>query len=288
MKNMTQRWQQSLRADGLARGTRTERMRVLRRFSESIDVQPECATTEQIADWLAENLERWKPATRSSYYGHLKAFYTWLVMMDYRDDDPMIRIKRAKVPRTEARPVPDEHMPRLLAAISRKRTRAMILLAALAGLRVSEVARVRGDDVDLLGGTLRVLGKGGVVTDIVLHPMLLDIAIQMPRKGPWFPTHIGNRQGDCGSILGRSVSTIIGQNMRRAGVPGTPHSLRHWFGTTLVDDGTDMRTVQELLRHASLQTVQIYTKVSKAKKREGIRRLDPWRINTKPIESSAA
>lgn len=286
MNTLTERWHRSMRADGLARGTRTERERVMRRFSESIDVLPECATTDHISDWFADNLERWQPSTRSSYYGHLKSFYTWLILMDHRDDDPMIRIKRPKVPRTEARPVPDEHMPRLLARVNRKRSRAMILLGALAGLRVSEIARVRGDDFDLLGGTLRVLGKGGIVTDVILHPLLIEMAIQMPRKGPWFPTHIGNRQGDAGSILGRSVSTIIGNNMRRAGVPGTPHSLRHWFGTTLVDDGTDMRTVQELLRHASLQTVQIYTKVSKAKKQAGVTRLDPWRINSARFEAA--
>ena len=278
MSPLVQRWKTAQRADGIAPTTLVERMRVMARFTEWVGCNPEEATTDQIAEWMSEHLDAWSPATRSSYYGHLKAFYLWLVLMGHRDDDPMARIKRPRVPRTQPRPVPDEHMPRLIGSISRKRTRAMVLLGALAGLRVSEIARVRGEDFDLLGGTLRVLGKGGVVADVAVHPLLADMALQMPRRGPWFPTHVGNHTNR-DTILGRSVSSIIGAAMRRASVPGTAHSLRHWFGTTLVDDGTDMRTVQELLRHASLQTVQIYTKVRKTKKAAAVNRLDLYRVS---------
>ena len=179
------------------------------------------------------------------------------------------------------RPVADEHMPRLLAAANRKKTRAMILLGALAGLRVSEIAKIRGEDFDLRGGQLRVVGKGGVTAYVAVHPRIAELAVTMPRRGPWFPTGKGNSSGR-DHILGRSVSSLIGGCMRRASVPGTAHSLRHWFGTTLVDDGADMRTVQELLRHASLQTVQIYTKVRKVKKAEAINRLDLWRAPAAP------
>ncbi|MBM4695632.1 tyrosine-type recombinase/integrase [Rhodococcus hoagii] len=62
----------------------------------------------------------------------------------------------------------------------------------------------------------------------------------------------------------KSVSQIIGKAMRRAGLERTAHRLRHWYGTTLLDDGADLRVVQELLRHASLSTTQIYTKVPTA------------------------
>jgi integrase/recombinase XerD len=58
--------------------------------------------------------------------------------------------------------------------------------------------------------------------------------------------------------------------MRRAGVPGTPHALRHWYATSLLDDGNDLRTVQELMRHKSIQSTQIYTKVSGRRQREAI------------------
>ena len=269
-------WLNAQRANGVAATTLVERMRVLTRFSEWLERPPGDAETDEVSDWFARHYDAWGPATRASYYGHLVAFYRWQIETERRDDNPMDRIKRPKVPRTAPRPVPDEHMPRLLAAANRRRTRAMILLGALAGLRVSEIAQVRGEHVDVLGASLRVKGKGGVVAEIALHPMLAELAVTMPRRGPWFPTRVGNRSGK-DHILGRSVSTLISGAMRRAGVPGTPHSLRHWFATTLLDDGADLRTVQELLRHASLATTQIYTRVRPQRKADAVGRLDPWR-----------
>jgi integrase/recombinase XerD len=65
--------------------------------------------------------------------------------------------------------------------------------------------------------------------------------------------------------------------MRRAGVAGTPHSLRHWYASTLLDDGADLRTVQELLRHTSIQTTQVYTKVRDERRVSAVDRLDPFR-----------
>jgi site-specific recombinase XerD len=103
---------------------------------------------------------------------------------------------------------------------------------------------------------------------------LVEAALTMPTKGWWFPS---NSRNPGGHVTGKSVSAIIGNAMRRAGISGTPHSLRHWTGTTLLDDGADLRTVQELLRHKSVATTQIYTKVSDDRRTAAVNRLNPFR-----------
>jgi site-specific recombinase XerD len=77
-------------------------------------------------------------------------------------------------------------------------------------------------------------------------------------------------------VHSKSVSMIIGNVMRRAGVPGTPHGIRHSFGTNLVRDGADLRTAQSLLRHSNLQTTAVYVEVADERRGEAIHRLDPF------------
>lgn len=78
-------------------------------------------------------------------------------------------------------------------------------------------------------------------------------------------------------MRGKSVSDMIATAIRRTGVDATAHQLRHWYGTTLLEDGADIRVVQELLRHASLISTQIYTKATDARMHAAIRTLDPYR-----------
>ncbi|BDB44562.1 MULTISPECIES: tyrosine-type recombinase/integrase [Mycobacterium] len=193
--------------------------------------------------------------------------------MDRRLDNPMIKVGSAKVPDREPRPVADADVPKLLATRMWSTTRAMILLALLAGLRVSEIAQMRGEDIDLTARLLWVKGKGRKLRSIPLHPALIELAAQMPATGWWFPM----RGHPAEHIHRKSVSDIIGRTMRRAGVRGTPHALRHWYATSLLDDGNDLCTVQELMRHKSIQSTQIYTRVSDTRRREAIAGLSLYR-----------
>ncbi|UXA09378.1 tyrosine-type recombinase/integrase [Mycobacterium sp. SMC-2] len=176
------------------------------------------------------------------------------------------------MPKSTPRPVSDAQLRALLATRMRRKTRVMILLAALAGLRVHEIAKIRGEDIDLQARTLRVTGKGNRTETLPLHPLLVQAAESMPRRGWWF---MGNSRRPGQPIERRSVSEVIQMAMQRAGIPGgTAHQLRHWYGTKLVADGTDLRTAQTLLRHANLNTTAIYTQVVDGKRTEAIDRLE--------------
>lgn len=199
------------------------------------------------------------PSTRATTRATFLAFYAFIQGEELRLDNPALRLPVVKVPPHRPRPYTQEQIDRLLSTGAYKRTRAMILLAAYQGLRASEIAAVHSDDVDLESGTLKVLGKGGRTDYLPLHPIIHDLAPTM-RDGYWFPA----RRGREGHIKGQSVSDLLTDARERAGIVDTAltgHSLRHAFGTELVRRGANIRAVQELMRHSSLQTTQRYTQV---------------------------
>jgi integrase/recombinase XerD len=250
-----------------------ERIRVISQFADELGSSPVTAQPIEIVRWLARHSD-WSESTNATYHSYLRSWFAWLCIMDHRTDNPMLKLASPRYPDRVARPVSDDGLIRLLTMRMHHRTRVMILLAALAGLRVSEIAAVRGEDIDVSKPALYVKGKGGKRNALPLHPLLVEAALTMPRRGWWFP---GNSRRPGYPIRSKGVSDNIGNAMRRADVLGTPHSLRHWFGTTLLDDGADVRTVQELLRHRSLATTQIYTKVPDGRRVDAVGRLDPWR-----------
>lgn len=178
-------------------------------------------------------------------------------------------------PKYAPRPVENMQLTRILEKANRRRTRAMILLAALAGLRVHEIAKLRGDDFDLERCTLTVIGKGNKRAVIPLHPVLVELASTMPTTGLWFSSY----QDPEKPITGKAVGKAISDCMTRAGVAGTAHQLRHWYGTALLEKGADLRTVQELMRHESLATTQIYTRVTSERRRAAINNLELPTLN---------
>ncbi len=215
------------------------------------------------------------PRSRESYFSCIACFYKWWAK--HGGVNVTADLPRPKTVKCTPRPVTDEQLHALLGLRMKRRTRVMVLLAALAGLRVHEIAKVKGEDVDPVARTLRVTGKGNVTATLPLHPLLVGAAESMPRRGWWFP---GNSRRPGQPITWRAVSQIISQAMDRADIPGgTAHRLRHWYGSTLVGDGADLRTAQTLLRHQNLNTTAIYVAVRDEKRVEAIDRLNPFGLS---------
>jgi integrase/recombinase XerD len=256
-------WGQWMRAGGAADKsirTRIEGINALRAHSGEPD--PTMFTPGQLVAWLADCRSQW---TRSTYSASARRWHAWLVEQDLREDDPTAKIPKPKEPRGIPRPVSDQALRDVLAVASR-RTRAFILLAAYQGLRVHEVAQVRGED--FIDGWLHVTGKGGVRAALPVHVLVDYVARGWPSEGYWFP---GSEDGH---VPGVYVTQRVTWAFKRAGHPEfSAHALRHWYATTLLRGGTDIRTVQELMRHASLQSTQGYTQVSSLSKLDAVRRL---------------
>ena len=219
------------------------------------------------------------PSTRATTRAVFRSFYTFVHEEGLRPDNPSLRLPVVKVPKHRPRPYTPEQIDRLLSTGAYKRTRAMILLSAYEGLRASEIAAVHSDDIDLESGTLKVIGKGNRTDYLPLHPTIVELAPTMA-SGWWFPA----RRGREGHIHGRSVSTLLTDAKKRAGIADrnlTGHSLRHAFGTELVRRGANIRAVQELMRHESLQTTQRYTEVLDEDRRSALAVLPPRPVLTR-------
>lgn len=261
-------WRVAMQAEGRAPATIALRLQVASLAARAAGCRVDQLTTADVRIFLAA---RRTPATRSTYYNCLAALGVYLVAEGIRGDDPTAAIRPPRTPRGTPRPCSTIAFHAILAA-SRERTRAMVLLGALQGLRAHEVAKVRGDDLDLAAGTLYVRGKGGRDATLPLHPEIAVLARTMPARGWWFPSPAGSRRGQ--PVLPTAVTSAVKRACKAAGVPvHGAHPLRHYFGTSLVRNGADLRVTQELMRHASLATTQIYVEASDEARRAAVFRL---------------
>lgn len=258
-------WTLHMRARGLSERTIGERVRVITSAAARSGEHPCQFTTEGLALFLAGLRQQ---STRCTYYSYLAAWSAWLVQAGRRPDDPLVMLPAPRQPRYKPHPITTGQLDRLLRTRMHRRARAMILLGAYQGMRVHEIAKVRGRDFTA-SGMLRIRGKGGSDEEVPVHPLVRDLVELWPREGWWFPSY----KDPSRPVLGNSVSSVLSDVMRRAGVPGSAHALRHWYGTELVRSGADLRTVQTLLRHRSLTHTAIYTEVADETRAAAVLRL---------------
>jgi integrase/recombinase XerD len=219
-----------------------------------------------------------RPATHRRRAASLRAFYGFAFAEGFveRDVAGLIDLPR------QARQLPDTldvaQVNALLAAPDPQtaagiRDRALLELLYAAGLRISEALRLDIDDLSLTEAQVRVIGKGDrerlvPIGDVAVAALrrYLDAARPAFRAvaergaagrdgGPLFLTARGQRLGRMSAWRQIRAAALA------AGVPGhvTPHTLRHSFATHLLEGGADLRVVQELLGHASINTTQLYT-----------------------------
>uniref|UniRef100_UPI000838F28F tyrosine-type recombinase/integrase n=1 Tax=Kribbia dieselivorans TaxID=331526 RepID=UPI000838F28F len=259
-------WTAHQQAGGRAPSTIDLRRRALACLAATY-ADPWDITGDDLTFYLART--DWSPETKRSTRSSLSSFYRWAVRAGRTDHNPTEALDGVRVPRALPRPTPDEAVWAALAAAD-DRTRLMILLAGLAGLRRSEIAAVHTDDLDM-PGVLRVRGKGGRDRLIPLHPDLaaaLNAEVTRRRtQGPpgtgW--TVAGTAPGWLFPGYGPDShlhSHMVGKYVGEALPAGwTAHTLRHRFATQAYGATRDLRAVQELLGHSKPETTARYAAV---------------------------
>jgi integrase/recombinase XerD len=262
--------------------------RDLASFAATVDHPVGTSTAEEIEAWLARlRADGRAPATLARRLAAVRAYLRHLMLMGIRSDNPAAAIAGPRRPRTVPRTLSPAEAERLVEAASgtsprSMRDRALVELLYGAGLRVSEAVGLVKAAVDLEGRIVRLTGKGGKER---LVPLGRPAAEALRRYLAIGRPHLDRRhRSDLflnarGGALTRAGAFLILRRLAdRAGLePGRvhPHLLRHSFATHLLEGGADLRTVQELLGHASLSTTQIYTHVSTDRLRQAYRLAHP-------------
>jgi integrase len=239
-----------MRAAGRPANTRKLRHYHLRRLGHTIEVPPEEATLEALLGHLGN--QDWGNSYRRAVRSTLRSFYGWMHATGRIDRNPAAALPAVQAPRGLPRPATDEALAQGLLRAD-ERTRRMILLAALLGLRCCEIAAVHRDHVQGVRGSrvLVVRGKGDRAREV---PMSDELARMVLDADGWlFP----------GQIQGHISAAYVSKLISRA-LPGhTAHTLRHRFATrALKGSGGNLIVVQRLLGHASVATTQVYTDVA--------------------------
>lgn len=241
-----------------------QRRRALVRLSRVLEL--ESVTTCELEDWLdSRNIG---PEARATEISHLRGFYKWAVSEGRLDQDPTLKLVRPKLARRLPRPMPEGDLAMAVEA-AREPIRSMLMLAAFAGLRACEIARLEGEHVLLRDKVILVMeGKGGSMSSVPIAPVLADLLRRLPRSGPLF------RLTDGRPMAPHNVSHWCNRYLHDLGIAHTLHSLRHRFGTAVyAASGRDLRATQELLRHRSPVSSAIYTWVNPGHLAEAVGRL---------------
>lgn len=229
---------------------------------------------------LGEN--QYSPATMARKIATLRSFYKWAHRTGIVGGNPMTLIRTPRQTKRLPKAISIEQVEQLLSAPSEtdvlgRRDRGMLETLYSTGIRVSELVGLDISDLDLEGEAMHVRGKGKKERLVPLGSHALGAIrsyIEMLKQDPRFANNFDgngagvelplflNKHGK--RLSSRSVRRKLDKYLREVGLDPSisPHTLRHSFATHLLDNGADLRSVQELLGHQSLSTTQVYTHLS--------------------------
>jgi site-specific recombinase XerD len=250
-----------LKMAGRALGTRQQYLASLRRFEERIGKAADQANQEEIRSWV-EHLQ-----TQPIGPERLRCHYSALVFLFKKTLGRPEVVAFISMPRKDA-PLPviltPHEVKRVLESFTVAKYGIFFSLIYATGLRINEARHLETQDIDALRGVIHVRhAKGGGQRMVMLSPKLLDqLRNYWKYDRPTPPLLFSTRKGQplCPDTARRAL--LCASAMAGIGKIVTPHCLRHSFATSLLENRTDLRTIQVLLGHRSIQSTTIYTQVS--------------------------
>lgn len=237
-----------------------------------------CRDIRGFVDYMFD--QEWSRATMERKISALKSFFGFLVRRDHIRIDPTEGVVYPKKEKTIPHFLYLQQVEQICSfeteSLQDIRDRALLELFYSTGARVAEIAGAKISDLNLKDGTLKVLGKGHKERFVFLTSDAVS----------WLGKYLDLRDDDIdalflnsrgSAITVRGIFGIVHKRARDAGFVDyvTPHTYRHSFATGLLNEGADIRAVQEMLGHAHLSTTQIYTHTTRAKLKEVYEKCHP-------------
>jgi integrase/recombinase XerD len=246
-------------------------------------------TAEHITSFLiARTAQGVSSRSRARALSAMRGFFRFLRSERWLDVEPTASLESPRLAPALPHVIHVDDIDRLLAAPDRSdprglRDAAMIETMYSTGLRVSELVRLRLEDLDLRSGFLRATGKGRKQRLVPMGDAAIELLESyLTTARPAFLRDRGAPAHVFLTRLGRAMTRqgfwkLLCRYARAAGIRGpiSPHKLRHSFATHLLERGADLRAVQAMLGHADISTTQIYTHISRARLLELYKRHHP-------------
>lgn len=226
--------------------------------------------------------------TIARHISSIRSFHQFLLREKLTDTDPTVHLEMPQIEQRLPKVLSIEEIERLISAPNREKPQgirdiAMLELLYGTGMRISELIGLNLDDVHLTMGFVRVFGKGGKERIVplgksaihTLDQYLQNARFKLQGKYPKTDAFFINQRGK--RLTRQGCWKLLKEHAKNAHIEKeiTPHTLRHSFATHLIENGADLRAVQEMLGHADISTTQIYTHISKTRLSEVYKQFHP-------------
>ena len=259
---------------------------------------PETAAEEEVLAFMRQHQAKGTaPASVKRAMTAVRTFHQFLVAEGIRADDPCSHLELPKVPKAVPKALSEAEVDAVMDAVVgadpvSRRDRALLEVLYGTGMRIGELIGMSMADLDMVGATVKVLGKGqrervlpvGRCAHEALTAWLVPAGRGEMEPERWKSQH--DQDAVWLSLRGRRISRqgawgVVKKRAQQVGLGAkvSPHVFRHSYATHLLDHGADIRAVQELLGHASISNTQIYTMVSKERLWEVYRAAHPRAVS---------
>ena len=245
-------------------------------FLTAVELEPRAVRTDDIERYLAARAAELSKRSQARLLSSLRSFFDWLILEGERKDNPCDRVDAPKLGRYLPEVLSVEEVTSILESVDTAagwtglRDRAILEVLYGCGLRVSEACGLQISHMYLTEGFVRVVGKGDKERLVPLGEMAADAFAQYLQARPeaaepaFDDIAFLNKNGRPLSRV--AIFNLVKKQALLAGVRKeiSPHTFRHSFATHLIENGADLRVVQEMLGHESILTTEIYTHIDTA------------------------